>query len=52
MDLEKILDYLVENNIYVSKINNITIFNNGIRENTTEGRREVFTIERKVDKKV
>lgn len=46
--LEKILDYLAENNIYTAKIGNTTISYKGIIEDSTNGKREVFEIERKV----
>lgn len=46
--LEKILDYLVENNNYNAQINNTNIFYKGIKEDTANGKRQVFEIERKV----
>lgn len=48
LGLEKILDYLVENNNYSAQINNINIFYKGIKEDTVNGKRQVFEIERKV----
>lgn len=47
--LEKILDYLVENNTYNVQIGNTTIIFRGIKESTIKGRRQVFEIERRVE---
>lgn len=49
LGLEKILDYLVENNNYVAQIDNIQIFNKGTIEDTANGKREIFEIQRKVE---
>lgn len=48
MDLEKILNYLVENNMYMAQLNNITIRYLGNKEDTANGNRQVFEIERKM----
>lgn len=47
--LEKILDYLVENNGYSAQIGNTTIYYRGIKEDTANRKRQVFEIERKVE---
>lgn len=49
MDLEKILNYLSENKIYVAKIGKTSISYVGELEDTADGKRQVFEIERKVD---
>lgn len=49
LGLEKILDYLVENNSYNAQIGNTTIYYRGVKEDTTKGKRQVFEIERKVE---
>lgn len=48
-DLEKILNYLSENKIYVAKIGKTSISYVGELEDTVDGKRQVFEIERKVD---
>lgn len=45
-DLEKILNYLVENDTYMAQLGNITIRYIGAKEDTAKGKREVFEIER------
>ena len=47
---EKILDYLVENNSYNAQIGNTTISYKGIIEDTIDGKRQLFEIQRKVEK--
>ena len=47
--LEKILDYLVENNGYIAQIGDTTIYYRGIKEDTSKGRIQVFEIERKLE---
>lgn len=49
MDLEKILTYLSENNQYSAQINNTTIRYIGTKESTSEGKRQIFEIVRKVE---
>ena len=46
--LESILDKLVEENGYMAKINNTYITYQGIEEDTSNGKREVFIIKRKI----
>ena len=46
LDLEKILNYLVENDTYMAQLGNITIKYIGAKEDTSKGKREVFEIER------
>ena len=48
MDIEKILNYLVENNMYMNQFNNITIRYLGNKEDTANGNRQIFEIERKI----
>ncbi len=47
--LEKILNYLVDNKIYYSQICNIIITYKGTKEDTYNGKRQIFEIQRKVD---
>ena len=46
--LDKILDLLVENQCYQAQFNKTIIKYDGIVEDTANGKREVFTIIRKV----
>lgn len=46
--LDKILDLLVENKCYQAQFNRTIIKYDGIVEDTANGKREVFTIIRKV----
>ncbi len=48
-ELEKILDYLVQNNTYNAQIGNITIFYKGVKENTSNDKRQIFEIQRKLE---
>lgn len=49
MDLEYILNYLSENDIYMAQIGKTNIRYIGETENTASGKRQVFEIERKVE---
>lgn len=49
LDLEKILNYLVENDIYMAQMNKTSITYMGEIEDTLKGKRQVFEIIRKVD---
>lgn len=49
LGLEKILDYLIENNTYLAKIGNIGIRAKGTILDTVKGKRQVFEIQRKVE---
>lgn len=46
LDLEKILNHLVENDTYMAQLGDITIKYIGAKEDTSNGKREVFEIER------
>ena len=46
LDLTKILNHLVENDTYMAQLGNITIKYIGTTEDTANGKREVFEIER------
>lgn len=48
IDFEKMLNYLSDNNVYMAQINNITVRFLGEQESTSNGKRQVFEIERKV----
>lgn len=48
LGLQKILDYLIVNEGYMAQLGAITIRNEGVIEDTLCGKREVFTIIRKV----
>ncbi len=48
-ELEKILDYLVENNTYNAKIGNIEITYKGTINDTSQGKRQLFEIQRKME---
>ena len=47
--LEKILDYLVQNNTYNARIGGITIFYKGVVEDTANSKRQIFEIQRKLE---
>lgn len=49
MGLEQILNYLVEHNQYMAQIGNINIKYLGKKEDSFNGKREVFEIQRKVE---
>lgn len=46
LDLEKILNHLVENDTYMAQLGNITIKYIGTKGDTSNGKREIFEIER------
>ena len=46
LDLEKILNDLVENDTYMAQLGNFTIRYIGAKEDTANGKREIFEIER------
>ena len=46
LDLEKILNHLVENETYIAQLGNLTIRYIGVKEDTANGKREIFEIER------
>ena len=48
-NLKKILDYLVENNTYNAKIGNIEIIYKATIQDTSQGKRQIFEIQRKVE---
>lgn len=45
-ELNKMLNYIKDNDSYIAQISNISIKYNGIQEDTYNGKREVFIIER------
>lgn len=47
-NLNDLLDYIIENGLYTSVKENVHIKNVGIIEDTINGRREIFVIERKI----
>lgn len=47
--LEKILDYLIQNDTYTAKIGNIEIMARGTILDTAKGKRQIFEIQRKVE---
>lgn len=49
IDLERTLNYLVEHNDYFAKIGKTMIRYIGKKEDTINGKRQVFEIERQVD---
>lgn len=49
IDLERILNHLVEHETYMAMISNIRIRYIGEKEDTANGKRQVFEIERQVD---
>lgn len=49
IDLERTLNYLAEHNMYFAQIGKTKIRYIGEKEDTTNGKRQVFEIERKVD---
>ena len=49
IDLERILNHLVEHETYMAMISNIRIRYIGEKEDTANGKRQVFEIERKVE---
>ena len=49
IDLERILNHLVEHETYMAMISNIRIRYIGEKEDTINGKRQVFEIERQVD---
>lgn len=48
MEVGKLLDWLTENGDYLAQINNLNMRYKGIIEDTINGKREVFYIERKI----
>lgn len=48
MEVGKLLDWLTENGDYMAQINNLNMKYKGIIEDTINGKREVFYIERKI----
>ena len=46
LDLEKILNHLVENENCMAQLGNLTIRYIGAKEDTANGKREIFEIER------
>lgn len=49
IDLERTLNYLAEYNMYFAQIGKTKIRYIGEKEDTTNGKRQVFEIERKID---
>ena len=49
IDLERVLNHLVEHETYMTMISNIRIRYIGEKEDTANGKRQVFEIERQVD---
>lgn len=49
IDLERTLNYLAEHNAYFAQIGKTKIRYIGEKEDTTNGKRQVFEIERQVD---
>lgn len=49
IDLERVLNHLVEHETYMAMISNIRIRYIGEKEDTANGKRQVFEIERQVD---
>lgn len=48
MEVCKLLDWLTENGDYMAQINNLNMKYKGVIEDTINGKREVFYIERKI----
>lgn len=46
--IERMLNFLKENELYQAQFNNITIKLDGIVEDTANGKREIYTLVRKV----
>ena len=49
IEFNKILDYLIKNGEYMAQIGDLSMRYTGTVEDTTNGKREMFYIERKVE---
>ena len=49
LDLNKILNYLIDNDKFIAQIGDVKICYKGVIEDTANGARQVFVIERKID---
>lgn len=48
-DLNKILDYFAQNNMHHIQIGNIIISYKGVKEDTLNGKRQIFEIQRNLE---
>lgn len=49
IEFNKILDYIAENGEYLAKIGDLNMVYKGIAEDTINGKRQMFYIERKIN---
>lgn len=47
-ELQKVLDHLSENGNYLAVVDNLSLYYKGITEDTINGKRQMFYIERKI----
>lgn len=47
-ELQKVLDYLYENGKYIAMVDNLSLYYKGTIEDTINGKRQMFYIERKI----
>lgn len=47
-ELQKVLDYLSENGSYLAVVDNLSLYYKGTTEDTINGKRQMFYIERKI----
>lgn len=47
-ELQKVLDYLSENGKYIAMVDNLSLSYKGTTEDTINGKRQMFYIERKI----